>query len=93
MDNHWIKVRETKTLSLWLIDDGERWWYAASSKKRALEMHSVEIDDDDMEGISIEKVPSEKIVIVRDEDSGMSVAKTAAEWAADGEGLVASTIF
>jgi len=89
MKNHWINRHESKNLRLWLIDDGERWWYSAVSKEEVFEMHTeemLEADIDEAE-VLIHEVASDTMV-----DVGR-IRKTASEWASEGKGLVASTLF
>jgi hypothetical protein len=91
MKNHWIETYECKSLRIWHIYDGEQWWYSAFTKEEALEMHSIEMFGD--EELEITEVSPETIIPVRNEDTGKTELKTAKEWADDGKGMVASTIF
>lgn len=91
--NHWIR----KSFRLWKIDDGEQWWYSATTKEDALGMHMFELiecgmEDEEDEEVDIDEVPFDTIVPVSNED-GTVIRKTSKEWAFDGKGLVASTIF
>lgn len=92
--NYWINRHESKNLRLWHIDDGEQWWYSAVSKKEALEMHTEEILEGDIDEseILIHEVASDTMVIVINKQ-GVDIRKPASEWASNGKGLVASTLF
>jgi len=58
-------------------------------------MHATEIMEGDIDEaeVDITEVAPETIISVRNEDDGKVIHKTAAEWASDGKGLVASTLF
>lgn len=100
MKNPWLNK-----LSLWLIDDGERHWISAQTKEEAFRYYCEPLCDSsgnideawlpcDKEEICVEKVADITPVPVRMIDEGNhTVTKSAAEWAADGEGLVASTVY
>ena len=45
------------------------------------------------EEISVEEVPADKELSVTQEDGKTVIKKTAAEWAADGPGLIAATVW
>jgi hypothetical protein len=92
--NYWIKKHESKNLRLWHIDDGERWWYSAISKEDAFEMHTAEMLEADIDEseISIHEVAPDTMVMVTNEN-GVGIRKPASEWASEGKGLVASTLF
>ena len=88
-------------LSIWEVDDGEQHWYSAESRERALAMHlepltnqAGVLDEDSLgckvEDIEIDRLSDDTVLPVNVEDEGV-VRKTAAEWAADGEGLVGTT--
>lgn len=92
--NHWINCHESKKLRLWCIDDGEQWWYSAVSKEEALEMHTEEMLEGDIDEaeVLVHEVSSDTIIVVTNED-GIDVKNPASKWASDGKGLVASTLF
>ena len=96
MNNHWIESRASKSLHLWVVDDGETWWYSASSSEEVMEMHAAEIfgyDAEDLEGIEIRQVSSDERIPIVFESEGCTRTKTAEEWAKEGKGLVGSTMF
>ena len=91
MKNYWLERKETKNLILFEVDDGEQHWYSAESFDEAARMHSK------LHGIGWTKtnrVDPDKLIAVRQEDVCLpAIVKTAAEWAAEGKGLVASTVY
>ena len=94
MKNHWLK----ESLHLWKLDDGERHWYVASSKRETLLMHLGPLSPCDgdlpclVEEVEITQVSDDTVLPVRDEDDEV-VNKTAREWCKNGKGLVASTCY
>lgn len=97
--NIWIKG----AMRLWLIDDGERHWYSAYSKEDAFEQYCEPLRGKDgelwlpcdQEEITVEEVAGDTIVsVVMVDDIGQpTVRKTAAQWAMDGRGMVASSVY
>ncbi len=96
-------------MNVYQIDDGEQWWVAAETKEQALRIYleplviegtdlsdlsKVKIDEPcPLEEIEVEEVPPERIIPVTQDDGVTVVRKTAAEWASDGEGLIAASVF
>jgi len=94
MKNHWLSI-----LHLWLVDDGEQHWFSANSEDNARQMYYDSYGGEEwlpceIEEILVERVDDEEMLSVRlDEGSGPEVTKTAKEWADDGKGMVASTVY
>jgi len=96
-------------MNVFEIDDGEQWWYVAKTKEDALRLHLeplvrpgtdlsniYNVDSRDLpcpiDEMEVTQWPPESILIVREEDDTL-MEKTAAEWAAEGEGLIACTVY
>lgn len=94
--NHWLERRKTKN-HLYMVDDGEKHWYSAESAAEATQMHFSLYGDDygyDKEEIDIIEVNPNKVIFVMNDDMDRRVVKkTASEWAAEGKGFVASTLY
>lgn len=95
-------------LALWEVDDGEQWWYSAAYKEDALKMYLEpflptgisdlsKIDEEylpcPIAEIEINRVDDDANLPIRQEETGKVVTKTAKEWAAEGAGPVASTVY
>lgn len=87
-------------LKLWEIDDGEQWWYSAETRERAIELHLEPLKRADggcdlpceMDELEVTELSPDKKLSVRQDDDSL-VERTAAEWAAEGEGFVAGTVW
>lgn len=86
-------------LKLWEVDDGEQYWYSAETRERALELHLEPLKNSDgtygelpcsIEEMEVTELSPETVLPVRQDDAEV-VRKTAAEWANEGEGFVATT--
>lgn len=89
---------------LWEVDDGENHYYSATSKEQALELHLEPLRDvngeveDYMIGCKIDEIKITEIsddieIPIWNEDDNQTTKKTAAEWAVEGPGFVASTVW
>ena len=89
-------------MKIWELDDGEQHWYAANTRDEVMEMHVEPIRKGDgtvdfkgefgmeEDEIEITALSDDTVLPVR-QDDGSVISKTAAEWAVDGMGPVAST--
>lgn len=88
---------------LYLIEDGERWWYAARDESHALAQHAEQcgVKPENLyfeyPNMTIKQIPDDHELTVRDYDepeSGNERTMTAREWVAElvGEGIVATTV-
>lgn len=96
-------------MKVYEIDDGEQWWYAADSEDEALKMHLQPLvpggNVDDLQSIDekhlpckldeidVTELPDDKVLKVYDEENDCHVEKTTAEWAAEGKGFIAGTVW
>lgn len=95
------------SLNIYVIDDGEQFWYSAESRGDALKMYLEplipgEIDLENLDEsklpcplaeIEIEELSSDTLLKIKDGDTGEVSEKTAAEWAAEGAGYIAGTVW
>jgi hypothetical protein len=90
MKNHWLKINH-----VYVVDDGEKWWYVATSLADALDQHKAQIDDpNDLFGIVVTELSDDTWFGVRDEDDDSVIdVKTCKEWAANGRGCIGSTVW
>lgn len=89
MKNPWLNK-----LHVYLLDDGEQWWYVASSEMDALKQHELQMDDpNDVSGIMIVRLSDNVPLGIYDEDTGQKIIQTCREWAAGGKGLIGSTVW
>jgi hypothetical protein len=89
-------------LSVWRIDDGERHYVIAETRKAALmavlELDMVEYDDPEAYELDmvlrVEQLSADKPLTVRDDDDNESTTKTCAEWAAsEGRGYLCGSVW
>ena len=89
-------------MDIYEVDDGEQHWYAAASKKDALKLHLEPLLTpdgilEDYHGIILDEIVVKQLapetILPVCQDDGTKITKTAAEWAAEGEGLVGSTVW
>lgn len=89
MKNPWLHK-----LHVYLLDDGEQWWYVAKSEVDALDQHKSQMDDpSDGEGIEIVRLPEDMLLAIYDEDTGQRIVQTCGKWARGGRGLIGSTVW
>jgi hypothetical protein len=95
-------------MNVYEIDDGEQWWYAAQSKDDALRLHLEPMvrpgtDLTDLSKVDVRNLPCSIAEMVVSEISSETIlpvqmdeeliSKTAAEWASEGCGLIACTVY
>lgn len=87
-------------LKLYKIHDcGEYFWYSAKDEEHALKLHIYIMQEDNgYDPSDCDKpvqVPDDKVMTIQETSDvpPYSLTKTAAEWAADGEGMVCSTLY
>ena len=90
MKNFWLN----RELRLWEIHDGEKHWYAASSKEDALRQHVKEFGIAEEEIDKIIQINDDIVLPVREAIGDYILRQTAKEWCLDiGRGLVGSTAY
>jgi hypothetical protein len=74
-------------LSVFRIDDGERFWYVASSEEEAENLHAKYagdsgLDETDPEFTIVERLPDDKVLTIEleTEDPTRKLSMTCAEW-------------
>ena len=83
---------------IYLVEDGERHWYAAESEADALKLHDDAGLNEDEKGedeFSVTRLDADQVLTVHG-DAGADLPKTQTcrEWCAEvGRGFVASTVF
>lgn len=107
MMNVWLERRRAKEYKVFMVDDGEQWWYSAKTGREALLMYLepfvgkvdsiAEVDDSilpvSLDDIYVEEMDPEKTLSVRMDDTNETVEKTFAEWAKEGPGPIASSVY
>lgn len=89
----WLQICNSP-LRLYLLDDGERTWFSARSSYDAARVFSSEID---AIGEAEKLEMADKVKLLPDDEQmtvnidGIKTTKTAAQWAASGRGIIAST--
>ena len=104
MRNQWLLKRTNPNLFVFEVDDGEQHWYSAESKDDALNQHFEPLRDPKTGNLDLEshgiydeievcQMSNETVLPVTQEDGKTVIRKTAREWASEGKGLVACTVW
>lgn len=96
-------------MNVYELDDGEQWWYAADSEEDAIRQHLDPLvppgtDLSDLSKVDVKDIlcPLEEIEVTQwqpesklrvRQDDGSYVEKTAREWAEEGKGCIACTVW
>lgn len=91
MKNHWLKINH-----VYVVDDGEQWWYVASSQADAQNRHCILCACAGLLGLveitSITELSDDTLLAIRDEDD-VVIEKTCLEWVSVGKGCIGSTVW